>query len=198
VSLRPWLRAVLLLGLAAGTAGAGDGIDLDLWHQQLAADLGSEIGEVRQRRPAFGLFPTLGAAAGPPNWIAAQGALTVSFTDGRRFSLMAGYGIERGPQADGYFVTLGWGGVRPIPVATRQLAFHGKFLRYRRWDDNDRGVHHGLSIGTEHGVGFAALSFEVGAARSSDDHWLVVAQFGLKLARPFHIPLSSSSGESRD
>ncbi len=187
-----------LAGLVPAMSESGDTIDLDLWHQQLAADLGSEAGEVRTRRPAIGLFPTLGFAAGPPNWISGQGAFSVSFTDGRRFSLLVGCGVEGGPQMEGYFVTVGWGGVRPIPVASRQLGFHSKFLRYRRWDDEKRGVHHGLSIGTEHGVGFAALSFELGAARSVDDHWLIVAQLGLKLARPVHVPLSRSKRQSQD
>lgn len=188
----------LLATLVSVSAGAGETIDLDRWHRELAADLGREIGEVEASRPAFGLFPTVGAAAGPPNWMAYQGALSLSFTDGRSFSLVLGYLYEGGPQAECHAFTLGWGGVRRISSASHQLGFHSKFLRYRRWDDNDRGIHHGLSVGTEHGVGFAALSFELGAARSSDSHWLVVAQLGLKLARPVHIPLTRSKGESKD
>jgi hypothetical protein len=114
----------------------------------------------------------------------------VSITDGKTFSLYGGYGIERGRQADAQIITLGWGGVRPIPVASKQLGFHGKYLRYRRWDDKDHGIHHGLSFGTDHGVGWGGLSFEVGAARSGQNHWLITLQVSLKFAAPVHIPLT--------
>ena len=192
------VRAVVRCVVAAavvfsGTTAPGwtdDGIDLDLWHQELAQELGDEREAEPPARPALGLYPTFGGALGPPNWASLQANAYVSITDGKTFSLYGGYGIERGRQADAQVITLGWGGVRPIPVASKQLGFHGKFLRYRRWDDKDHGIHHGLSFGTEHGVGWAGLSFEVGAARSHQNHWLVTLQVALKFAGPIHIPLT--------
>jgi hypothetical protein len=161
-----------------------------VWHQVLQEDLGGEPEDSSDKRPAFGIYPTLGGALGPPNWLAAQGCLYLSFTDGRSFSLYGGYGVEKGLRADSSIITIGWGGVRPVPVASKQTGFHGKYLRYRRWDDDDHGIHHGLSVGTESGVGFLALSFELGAARSERNHWLITAQIALKLAAPIRIPLT--------
>ena len=80
--------------------------------------------------------------------------------------------------------------MHPIPVATKQIGFHGKFLRYRRWDDEDHGVHHGLSFGAESGISFGAIAFELGAARSERNHWMIVAQIALKFAVPIRIPLT--------
>lgn len=178
-----------LIALSA-TVHAGDVIDLDSWHEELMESLGEEPEETGDRRPAFGIYPTLGGAIGPPNWVAAQGCVYLSFTDGRRFSIYGGYGVEKGPGADSSIITVGWGGVRPIPVASKQTGFHGKFMRYRRWQDDDHGVHHGLSVGTESGVGFGTLSFELGAARSDRNHWLITAQIALRLAAPIRIPLT--------
>ena len=192
VSLRARLLVMLPLALAVlpATGGAGDTIDLDLWHQELNDALGEAPEAERDQRPAFGFYPTLGGAIGPPNWISAQGHAYLSFTDGKTFSIFGGYGVEWGPEADASVITLGWGGVRRIPVASKQSGFHGKFLRYRRWDDEDHGIHHGLSFGTESGVGFGALAFELGAARSQRNHWLIVAQVALKFAAPIHVPLT--------
>jgi hypothetical protein len=184
----------VVLGIVAvivvpATAGAGDEIDLDLWHRELAAAIGEEPEVERDGRWALGLFPTLGASVGPPNWISCQGAFSLSLYNGRRISLVAGVGFELGPEGSEQSVTIGWGGVRPIPGEAPQLGFHSKFLRYQRWDHNSQGMHHGLSVGTEHGIGNYAVSFEIGAARSSKDHWLIIAEFSLKLAAPVHISL---------
>jgi hypothetical protein len=179
---------VLLIGASAAAAWAQDGIDIDLWHAELAEAMGPEP-EHEQVPPSLGLYPELGVALGPPNWYSAQGNVFISCSNGRSFSIFGGYGVERGPNADAQIFTLGWGGVRRIPVASRQHGFHGKFLRYRRWDEEDHGEHHGVSIGTMHGVGIGALSFEVGAARSSRNHWLINAQISLKFALPVYIPL---------
>ena len=187
--------AVLVMATVSATAWADDEIDIDLWHQDLADALGEEPEEAR-RGPSLGLYPTIGGGIGPPNWFSLQADAYVSFTDGKRFSIFGGYGVERGPQANAQIITLGWGGVRPIPVASRQLGFHGKFLRYRRWDDDDHGIHHGLSFGTEQGVGFGALSFELGAARSERNHWLITMQVVLKFAVPVHIPLTKKPAQS--
>jgi hypothetical protein len=177
------------------TVSAGEPIDLDLWHEELIDTLGEDLEERTDRRPAFGIYPTLGGSIGPPNWYAAQGHAYLSFTDGKSFSIFAGYGVEWGPKADASFITVGWGGVRLIPVATKQIGFHGKFLRYRRWDDEDHGIHHGLSFGVESGIRFGALAFELGAARSERNHWMVVAQIALKLAVPIRIPLTGARPE---
>lgn len=166
-----------------------DPIDIDLWHAELLAAVGPEPPEEAQPW-ALGLYPAIGVAVGPPNWYSAQGNAYISLTDGKTFSIFGGYGREWGPQADSQIITVGWGGVRRLPVATRQRGFHGKFLRYRRWDDTDHGVHHGLSIGTIHGVGVASLSFEMGAARSDRNHWIVTLEVSLKFALPVYLPLS--------
>jgi hypothetical protein len=186
----------LVLALLPMAVSADDKIDLDLWHEELIDALGEEPEEKTDRRPALGIYPTLGGSIGPPNWISAQGHAYLSFTDGKRFSIYAGYGVEWGPLADARIITLGWGGVRTIPVASKQTGFHGKFLRYRRWDDEDHGIHHGLSFGTESGVGFGALAFEVGAARSERNHWMIVAQIALKFAVPIRIPLTKQPTQS--
>ncbi len=181
--------AAILSLTGGGLVGADDGFDIDLWHAQVAEEMGPEP-PVELPPPSLGLYPELGMALGPPNWLAAQGNVFISYTNGRSFSIFGGYGREWGPRADAEIITVGWGGVRPIPVASKQLGFHGKFLRYRRWDDEDHGIHHGLSVGTMHGVGVAALSFEMGAARSQQNHWLITLQVSLKFAVPVYIPLS--------
>lgn len=177
---------------SAAAAGAGDEIDIDRWHLELAEALGSEPGESEDARPSLGLFPNLGVAGGLPNWLSIQGHAYVSVSDGRSFSLYGGYGVERGATADARVITLGWGGVRSLVGAARQRGFHGKYLRYRRWDDDEHGIHHGLSFGTESGLGALSASVELGAARSSSNHWLVTVQFCLKLAAPIRIPLGKA------
>ena len=189
------LVPMLVLAVLPMTVLADEPIDLDLWHEELIGALGEEPEEETDRRPALGIYPTLGGSIGPPNWVSAQGHAYLSFTDGKSFSIYAGYGVEWGPKADASIITVGWGGVRPIPVATKQIGFHGKFLRYRRWDDEDHGIHHGLSFGAESGISFGALAFELGAARSERNHWLVVAQVALKLAVPIRIPLAKKAAE---
>ena len=111
-----------------------------------------------------------------------------------RFSIFAGYGYERGWGSESHMATLGWGGVRQLTVARPQRGFYGKFLRYRRLADFEHGVHHGLSVGVEHGAGAFGLSVEFGAARSASNHWAFVVQTGVKIALPVIIPLSGSSG----
>ncbi len=195
VGSRAFAAGLLVLALLPLTAQAGDTIDLDRWHEKLIGALGEEPEQQADRRPALGIYPTIGGSIGPPNWFSAQGHAFLSFTDGKHFSIYAGYGVEWGPKADASIFTVGWGSVRRIPAASKQTGFNGKFLRYRRWDDQDHGVHHGLSFGTESGVGFGALAFEIGAARSERNHWMVVAQIALKLAAPIRIPLTRERTE---
>jgi hypothetical protein len=186
---------VLVFSMLPLSSQAGDTIDLDLWHQELNNALGEEQEQQADRRPALGIYPTFGGSIGPPNWYSAQGHGFLSFTDGKHFSIYAGYGVEWGPRADASVITVGWGSVRRIPAASKQTGFNGKFLRYRRWDDQDHGIYHGLSFGTESGVGFGALAFEFGAARSESNHWMIVAQIALKLAAPIRIPLTRERTE---
>ena len=191
---------VLVIAIIAPAAPmqAGEGIDLDAWHHQLAEAVGETWPEDEPQVPAFGLYPAVGAALGPPNWASVQASAYLLFTDGKHFSIFGGYGIERGPQADARVVTLGWGGLTPLHVASKRLGFHGKFLRYRRWDGDDHGLHHGLSFGTESGVGNLGLAFEVGAARSNRNHWLFTAQVVFKVAVPVRIPLRRGAAEPRE
>lgn len=194
-------RLALLLVFAAAVLPAAnlwaeDGIDLDLWHQELNQILGEDI-EEQPQPPSFGIYPTLGAALGPPNWASLQGSVYLSYSCSK-FSIYGGYGVERGAKADARMITLGWGGVTAIPVASKQKGFRGKFLRYRRWDDEDHGVHHGLSFGTDHGIGFGGLSLEIGAARSQQNHWIVTLEIALKLAAPIRIPLGKRDVDPPD
>ena len=190
--LRALVVLLFLLATPLSIARAGDEIDVDLWHRQLAEALGPEPQGAVEGMPGLGLFPYLGAAAGPPNWLSGQVGAYLSYSDGLSFSLYGGYGYEAGAQANAHIVTLGWGGVRPLHSATPQLGFHGKYLRYRRWEDEDHGTHHGLSVGHETGLGNLAMSVEMGAARSDRNHWLITLQVCLKLAAPVHLPLGKA------
>jgi hypothetical protein len=190
---RSTIALAMMIAVLPMAVSAGESIDLDLWHEDLIEVLGEEPEPTGDRRSAFGIFPTLGGAIGLPNWVSVQGNAYFSFTDGKRFSIYAGYGVEWGPSSDASIITVGWGGVRPIPVATKQIGFHGKFLRYRRWDDEDHGIHHGLSFGAESGISFGAIAYELGAARSERNHWMVVAQIALKFAVPINIPLTKGT-----
>ncbi len=194
-------RRLVILALLVPTAFAagafaddGDEIDLDAWHRELAEAIGPDA-EEPSTSPAFGIFPSAGAAFGPPNWVSWQAHAYVSYTDGARFSLYGGLGIERGATADATIVTIGWGGVRSLPAAVKQVGFHGKYLRYREWDHDEHGRHHGLSVGTETALGNFALAFEMGAARSERNHWIITAQVCLKIGVPIYLPLEGRSSE---
>ena len=182
----------MTLALAA-TAGADENEPprvVDEWHEQLRQAVGSDLVEPAAEGWTLGLYPSAGLAVGPSNWIAYQFQGYVSFADEGRFSLFAGYGYERGPSSKSHMATVGWGGVRRLIAARPQRGFYGKFLRYRKLEHDDHGVHHGLSVGVEHGAGAFGLSVELGAARSTRGHWAVVAQVGVKLVLPVIIPWS--------
>jgi len=172
--------------------------DVDEWHDVFAAAVGGEITEPENLGWSLGIYPNIGVALGPPEWIAAQLHGYVSLSDGRSFSLFVGYGYERGPGSESHLATLGWGGVRHLSAARPVRGFYGKFLRYRRMRDFDHGIDHGLSVGAETGAGLFALAFELGAARSPRNHWAITAQIGAKIAVPIIIPLSRSSGTQPD
>jgi len=191
---RRWLGTVLAvaLGWAAGSEAADldPPRDVDAWHEAFAAAVGRELVDEPSNGWTLGLYPTVGIAAGPSNWIAYQLHGAVSLTRGGHLSLFAGYGYERGPTSRSTMVTVGWGGVQRLPAGREQRGFYGKFLRYRRQDVFEHGVHHGLSIGHESGAGMLALSVELGAARSAANHWSFTGQIALKVALPIVIDLS--------
>lgn len=186
------------LAIPAGLTLAGDAgpqLDLDAWHRALGEAGGGGSDREQGRRFVLGINPNLSAVAGFPNLMAYQANLYLSLSDSSRFSVFVGYGVEGGSSADSTIYTLGWGGVRQLPMARPQWGFYGKFLRYRRFEDETHGVHEGLSVGTESGAGALGLRFEIGAARSEQNHWLAVAQIAFTLELPFGIP---PMGESRE
>ena len=172
--------------------------DVDEWHEALTAAVGGEITRPENRGWSLGIYPNIGVALGPPEWIAFQIHGYISLSDGRRFTLFGGYGYERGPQSESHMATLGWGGVRRLSAARPQRGFYGKFLRYRNMRDFNHGIHHGLSVGAEMGAGLLALGFELGAARSPQNHWAITAQVGVKIAVPIIVRLSRSPGTTPD
>jgi len=184
--VRLWSAALVASLIASSaTAAAESPLDVDSWH----AELGAGESEYSERRFQLGLYPGISGVLGLPNLVAYQAGAYVSFSDGRSFSLFVGYGEEHGPWAKSKMYTLGWGGVRRLQSGAPQRGFYGKFLRYRRWDQKDHGLHDGLSVGTETGIGYLSLTFEVGAARSDRNHWLFVVQAAVKIALPVWIPL---------
>ncbi|MCU0302762.1 MAG: hypothetical protein MUC56_01715 [Thermoanaerobaculales bacterium] len=188
--MRRIAAVVLALGAAATAAVAEEPQpprDVDAWHEAFSAAAGGPITEPADRGWSLGLYPAAGLAVGPPGWVAVQGQAFVSLSDGRSFSLFAGFGYERAPESESYLATLGWGGVRRLPAARPQRGFYGKFLRYRRIEDDHHGVHEGLSVGTEHAVGAYGLGFEFGVARSDRDHWAVTVQVALRIGCPLII-----------
>jgi hypothetical protein len=187
--------AIGLLGWAC-LAIAGDEastIDLDAWHARSGA--GEAHDDADGSRFILGLCPGVGGVLGAPNLLSYQGHIYLSLGRSSGDGVFIGYGEERGSPAGAEIFTLGWGGIRDLPVATRQRGFYGKFVRYRRWDHDDHGIHHGLSFGSEHGVGNLSLSFEVGAARSDRNRWLGTAQVTIKLVLPIAIPLGGGGSE---
>ena len=172
--------------------------NVDAWHAALTEAIGGEICDRPERRWTLGIYPNAGFSMGPPEWIAAQLQGYLSLSDGRSFSLFVGYGYERGPGSESRLMTLGWGGVRHLSAARPARGFYGKFIRYRRMRDFEHGIHHGLSVGAETGAGLFAFAFELGAARSSTNHWEITAQVAAKIAVPIIIPLSRSSGTQPD
>ena len=189
---------LVAFGVPVGADEVDPPRDVDEWHEELTAAVGSEITGPENRGWSLGIYPNGGIALGPPEWIAYQLHGYVSLTDGRSFSLFGGYGYERGPGSETHMATLGWGGVRRLSAARPQRGFYGKFIRYRRIRDFDHGIHHGLSVGAESGAGLLALAFEIGVARSPQNHWVITAQVGLKIAVPIIVGLSRSPGTEPD
>lgn len=166
--------------------------DVDAWHRELMEAAGGCLTDERQQGWDLGLYPSLGVVLGPPDWAAIQANAYVSLTAEDRISVFVGYGYERGFNSETHMATFGWGGTRRLTAGRDQRGFYGKFLRYRRIEDFEHGIHRGLSVGIEHGVGAFGLSVEFGAARSHRDHWSPVVQLGIKVALPIVISLSGA------
>jgi hypothetical protein len=183
---RPSIAAAILALLMSGGVFASDlPVDLDEWHSMMQL---SDDGEA-EGVFALGLYPGIAGVLGAPNLVSYQPTVYLSLGDGRSFSLFFGYGEERGSPADAEVFTVGWGGVRRLASAAPQRGFYGKFLRCRRWDHRHHGIHHGLSVGSETGIGYLSFAWELGLARSDRNHWMVTAQVSLKVALPVFIPL---------
>ncbi len=153
-------------------------IDITRWHEEHPVALVEEHPDKRLR---LGLYPRLGAVVGIPNGIAGTFQISLSLQRPERYSLYVGAGYEYGPAVEGTNLTLGWGGVREAPAAVPQNGFSGAFLRYRNWDSDDHGRHHGLSVGVESGLGALGLMMEVGLARSDRNHWIPVARLSISV-----------------
>ncbi len=173
--MRTFLLATCLLVIAC-EAPAQELIDLHAWHEDHPV---AREDEETDRRFRLGLYPRLGAAIGLPNGIAGLFQCSVSLNRPRSYSLYLGAGYEYGPSVKGPNLTIGWGGVRAAPARVPQRGFSGAFLRYRRWDSDSHGKHDGLSVGIESGIGAIGATFEIGAARSSSNHWIPVARLML-------------------
>ncbi len=188
------LAALVVACCGAADSRGGDGVagfDLDRWHAERGG-FGIETDEHRSDGFSLGLYPGVSGILGLPGGYAGAVDLFVSLSDGRSTSVFAGYGREWAATSESSVWTLGWGGVRRVPSAEEQLGFFGTFLRYRELRHERHGLHRGLSVGTESGVGRVAITMEAGLARSDRDHWLVVARLALKLALPLRIPLGGN------
>lgn len=196
--LVPLLATAIVVG-AVGRATAQSGTpprDVDDWHESFKAAIGGPYLDDESRGWDLGIYPSFALALGPPEWVAVQASGYLSIAKRSSFSLFVGYGYERAVDSESHLATIGWGGVLRLPGARQQRGFYGKFLRYRRLDDAEHGIHHGLSVGSEAGVGVFGFTVEVGAARSPQNHWALTVQFAAKLALPIILPIGH--GEDAD
>ncbi len=81
---------VILLLASSPALWAGDeGIDVDLWHAELAEAVGPE--PAAEIQPwSLGIYPEIGVGIGLPNWYSGQGNVFVSLSDGKTFSIPPG------------------------------------------------------------------------------------------------------------
>ncbi len=175
---RRFLVFVIFFLAFASVVFGQERIDITRWHEEHPVALVEEHPDKRLR---LGLYPRLGAVVGIPNGIAGTFQISLSLQRPERYSFYVGAGYEYGPAVEGSNLTLGWGGVREAPAAVRQSGFSGAFLRYRNWDSDDHGRHHGLSVGVESGLGALGLMMEVGLARSDRNHWIPVARLSISV-----------------
>lgn len=173
--------ALVLCLLACASMVCGqeqDRLDITRWHQDHPVAL---IDENPDRRLRLGLYTRLGAVAGVPNGLAGTAQISLSFHRPDSYSFYLGAGVEYGAAVEGGNLTIGWGSVREAPAAVRQHGFSGAFLRYRNWDSDDHGRHHGLSIGLESGLGALGMVMEAGLARSDRNHWIPVVRLSVSI-----------------
>ena len=171
--------AIFLIAWTSTVQGQ-ESIDITRWHEEHPVGLADETPD---RGLQIGLYPRFGAVVGVPNVVAGTFQISLSIRRPDRYSLYLGAGYEYGPAVEGGNLTLGWGGVREAPAAVSQRGFSGAFLRYRNWDSDDHGRHHGLSVGVESGLGAIGLVMEVGLARSDRNHWIPVARLSFSLGK---------------
>jgi len=174
---RTLIVVTFLLGCASVVCGQ-ERIDISQWHEEHPVAVAEENQDQQLR---LGLYPRFGAVVGVPNVLAATFQVSLSIRSPERYSLYLGAGYEYGPAVEGSNLTIGWGGVREAPATVRQSGFSGAFLRYRNWDSDDHGRHHGLSVGVESGLGALGLVMEVGLARSDRNHWIPVARLSFSV-----------------
>ncbi len=174
------LACVAVLVTCASMVHGQDPFDIKEWHDGHPVSLVEENPDQRLR---LGLYPRLGVIVGIPNAVAGTFQISFSMLRPKRYSLYLGAGYEYGPAVEGSNLTIGWGGVREAPAALRQVGFSGAFLRYRNWDSNDHGRHHGVSVGVESGLGAIGLALEVGLARSDRNHWIPVARVSFSIGK---------------
>jgi len=184
------IGAIWLVATWCSADDPGPPRDVDLWHEAFAEAVGGELVDEPIGGWTLGLYPSVGASVGPPDWVAYQLNGYVSVAKVGSFSVFAGYGYERGATSASHMVTFGWGAVRSLAAARSQRGFYGKFFRYRNLNDYKHGVHHGLSVGSEAGAGVFGLGFELGAARSESNHWSFTGQVFVKLAMPVLLKIS--------
>ncbi|MCD4749597.1 MAG: hypothetical protein K8R59_09490 [Thermoanaerobaculales bacterium] len=170
---------LILFLLTFVSAGFGqERLDITQWHEEHPV---AQEDENQDRRLRLGLYPRLGAVVGVPNGLAGAFQVSLSLQRPQSYSLYVGAGYEYGAVIEGGNLTLGWGGVREAPAAVRQHGFSGAFLRYRTWDSDEHGRHHGLSVGVESGLGALGLMMELGVARSDRNHWIPVARLSISV-----------------
>jgi hypothetical protein len=167
------LIVALCLVVPPAAAAAQEAFDLHTWHEGHPV---AREDAVPEQSFELGLYPRFGSALGVPNGVGGLVQCSISLRRPRHFSLYLGGGYEHGPAVTGTNVTVGWGGVRPAPARVPQRGFSGAFLRYRRWHSDNHGVHDGLSVGVESGIGAFGATLEFGAARSPANHWIPVAR----------------------
>lgn len=177
------LALAVLLGPAVSVTAQDDPSEVDRWHELRPFLRPDDVGDPSWRW-RVGVYPHLNLAMGLPEGVEVAPALDLSLARSGGWSVFVGYGRAYGPEVEAELWTVGWGGVHPLEGSRPQHGFHGTYLRYRRWDERDHGVHHGLSVGTASAVGPIGLGLELGAARSERNHWLPVAQVQVTLGMP--------------
>ena len=157
-----------------------DVVDIDLWHAECFRGDGARTRAGRAARVVGAVSRAIGVAVGPPNWYAAQGNVFLSFSNGKTFSIFGGYGTgvgAAGGRTD-HHRWLGWRTVHSRGFGTARVSRQVPALSAL----GRRGSRHpSRSLRRHHsGVGLCSLSFEMGAASSEQNHWLITLEVSLK------------------